>query len=156
MAGIDALRHEAQPNNRLGGEIQCNARPDDENNYPNDAVPQPVGPMNIEFCQDDPGSGNERHDDHHINDQKNKLQQSGILTEVKAKKAGHASPAIRTVNRAISRRARSVTGLAGGAGVNSPRVGGRALNLGLTHAAWLVGTAENKKTCFTVANALFL
>ena len=156
MAAKDALRHEAQPNNRLGGEIQCNARPDDENNYPNDAVPQPVGPLNIEFCQDDQGSGDERHNDHHINDQKKKLQQSGILTGVKAKKAGYASPAMRTVNRAILRRARSVTGLAGGAGVNSPRVGGRTLNLGFTHTAWLVGTAENKKTCFTVADALFL
>ena len=38
LGGIDALRHEAQPNNRLGGEVQCDARPDHENDHPDDAV----------------------------------------------------------------------------------------------------------------------
>ena len=37
-AKTDALGHEAQPNNRLRGEVQCDARPYDENNHPDDAV----------------------------------------------------------------------------------------------------------------------
>ena len=68
LAGINVLRHEAQPNNRLGGEIQCDARPDDKYNHADNAVLQPVRPLNIEFWQDDLGAGDERHDDHHIND----------------------------------------------------------------------------------------
>ena len=37
-AKTDVLGHGAQPDNRLRSEVQCDARPDNENNHPHDAV----------------------------------------------------------------------------------------------------------------------
>ena len=124
LAAIDALWHEAQPNNSLGGEIQRNASPEDENYDPDDAVLEPVGPLNIEFRQDDPGSGDERHHDQHINDQKKKLEHREILTGVQASSVKHALPLIVRTSEAILQSVGSVIGLAGGAGVDPPGVGG--------------------------------
>ena len=71
-------------------------------------------------------------------------------------RAKHALPPIKKITEAILQSADSVIGLARCAGVDPPGVSGGTLDLGFTRAAWLVGAAENIKTCFTVADALFL
>ena len=74
-----ALRDKTQPKNCLSGKVECKPCPENEQDDHDDAVLQPIGPCEVELCQNDPWAGDICQNDNHIDDQVEKWDHGPIL-----------------------------------------------------------------------------